>query len=135
MPGAGVSQQPCDDVATLLKLYEMATTPQMREAQSWMLTAFRAPDYDTFQASYPIGSVEWRRFADVCGIMELFGVLIKHGKVDEDLFFDLFGGIDLLWETVAGAIPGMRRAIDPHLYENFEMLYRRLKTWQAQHPG
>ena len=110
----------------------MATTPPMREAQSWMLTQFRAPDYATFQAIYPIGSLEWRRFADVCGIMELFGVLVKHGLVREEVFFDLFGGIDVLWEAVAAVVPGMRQAMDPKLYENFEALYHRATANSAR---
>jgi hypothetical protein len=122
-----VSSQPCDDVATLLKLYELATAPHVRDAQAWALTELQATDYETFQRRYPIGSAEWRRFTDICGIMELFGVLVKHSLVREEVFFDLFGGIDILWEAVAGVIPGMRQAIAPRLYENFEALYQRAK--------
>lgn len=123
-----MSSRPCDDVATLLKLYEMATAQHVREAQAWVLSEFQAANFDAFQQRYPIGSLEWRRFTDICGIMELFGVLVKHGLVREDVFFDLFGGIDILWEAVAGVIPGMRQAMDPRLYENFEALYRRAKA-------
>jgi hypothetical protein len=119
------SARPCDDVTTLLKLYELATQPHVREAQAWVLSELQAADYETFQRSYPAGSPGWRRFSDICDIMELFGVLIKHDLVAEDLFFDLFGGIDVLWEAVAGVIPGMRQATGPQLYENFEALYRR----------
>jgi hypothetical protein len=122
-----VSNEPCNDIAPLLKLYEMATAPHVREAQAWVLSEFHAADFDAFQRQYPIGSVEWRRFTDICGIMELFGVLLKHGLVREEVFFDLFGGIDILWEAVAGVIPGMRQAMDPRLYENFEALYQRAK--------
>jgi hypothetical protein len=123
-----VIDRPCNDVATLLKLYEMATAPHVREAQAWVLSEFQAADFDAFQRQYPIGSVEWRRFTDICGIMELFGVLLKHGLVREEVFFDLFGGIDILWEAVAGVIPGMRQAVDPRLYENFEALSVRAKA-------
>jgi hypothetical protein len=106
----------------------MATAPHVREAQAWVLSEFQAADFDAFQRQYPIGSVEWRRFTDICGIMELFGVLLKHGLVREEVFFDLFGGIDILWEAVSGVIPGMRQAVDPRLYENFEALYGRAKA-------
>ncbi len=123
-----MNNRPCDDVATLLKLYEMATAPHVREAQAWVLSEFQAADFDAFQQRYPLGSLEWRRFTDICGIMELFGVLVKHGLVQEAIFFDLFGGIDILWEAVAGVIPGMRQAMDPRLYENFEALYVRAKA-------
>lgn len=120
--------RPCDDVATLLKLYELATQPHVREAQAWALAELQAMDFEAFQRSYPAGSLGWRRFSDICDIMELFGVLVKRELVTEDLFFDLFGGIDILWEAVAGVIPGMRQAIGPQLYENFEALYRRAKA-------
>jgi hypothetical protein len=70
-----LSAGPCDDVATLLMLYEMATAPHVRE----------------------------------------------------EIFCDLFGGGDVLWEAVAGVIPGMRPALDPRLYETFEALYPRAK--------
>jgi hypothetical protein len=123
-----VNNRPCNDVATLLKLYEMATAPHVREAQAWVLSEFQAANFDVFQRQYPMGSVEWRRFTDICGIMELFGVLVKHELVCEDVFFDLFGGIDLLWEAVSGVIPGMRQAIDPRLYVNFEALSVRAKA-------
>ena len=123
-----MSNRPCDDVATLLKLYEMATAPHVREAQAWELSEVQAADCDAFQQRYPLGSLEWRRFTDICGIMELFGVLVKHGLVQEAVFFDLFGGIDILWEAVASVIPGMRQAMDPRLYENFEALSQRAKA-------
>lgn len=121
-----------DDTLLYLKLFEMATTPELREARLWMLTEFQAADYEQFLRRYPQGSVEWRRFTDVCNIMELFGVLLKHGRVQEDLLFDLFGGIDVLWEAAQGVVLGMRAAIDPRLYENFELLYRRLIEWQQR---
>jgi hypothetical protein len=121
-----------DEVLTLLKLYEMATTANMRMAQSWVLSTYAAGDFDTFQRKYPVGSVEWRHFTDACGMMELFGVLLKHDLVREDPLFDLFGGIDLLWERVKGVIPGMREAVDSRLYENFELLYARHQSWKAR---
>lgn len=118
------------DILVYLKLFEMATTPEMREARTWMLTEFKATDFESFRQLYPTGSAEWRRFTDVCNIMELFGVLLKHNKVEEDLLFDLFGGIDILWEAAARIILGMRAAMDERLYENFEFLYRRTMAWQ-----
>jgi hypothetical protein len=125
-----VSDQTSADILVYLKLFEMATTPEMRAARTWMLTEFAATDFESFRQHYPTGSLEWRRFTDVCNIMELFGVLLKHNKVEEDLLFDLFGGVDILWEAAAAIMPGMRSAIDDRLYENFELLYRRAVAWQ-----
>lgn len=124
----------CDEVGTLLKLYELATSPRVREAQAWVLTELDAPDYDAFNRKHPIGSDGWQRLNDACGIMELFGVLVKHGLVREEVFFDLFGGIAQLWEGVGSIVPGMRDALDARLYENFELLYQRSLVWQKR-PG
>lgn len=124
--------QECDEVGALLKLYEMATSPRVREAQAWVLTELDAADYDAFNHQHPIGSAGWQRFNDACGIMELFGVLVKHGLVREAVFFDLFGGIEQLWETASAIIPGIREALDSRLYENFELLYRRSLDWQER---
>lgn len=123
------------DVLVYLKLFEAATTPAMREARMWILSEFHADDYDSFLRQCPTGSAEWRRFTDICNLMELFGVLLKHHRLDEDLFFDLFGGIDVLWQAVCGVIVGMRKATDPRLYENFEYLYQRLQRWQQERLG
>lgn len=122
----------CDEVGTLLKLYEMATSPRAREAQAWVLTALDAVDYEAFDRQYPMGSVGWQRFNDACGIMELFGVLVKHGLVREGVFFDLFGGIEQLWETASTIISGMRDTLNSRLYENFELLYQRSRDWQKR---
>lgn len=127
-----MSKPESEQVPVLVKLYEMATAPEMREARTWLLAEFDAKDYASFQERYPVGSLAWRRFNDVCSIMELFGVLLKHDLIAEDLLFDLFGGIDVLWETVAGVIPGMRANIEPHLYENFELLQLRYRGWQQR---
>lgn len=125
-----VSSKASADILVYLKLFEMATAPEMREARTWMRTEFAATDFESFHQQYPAGSPEWRRFTDVCNIMELFGVLLKHNKVEEDLLFDLFGGIEVLWETASAVILGMRAAIDDRVYENFELLYRRAVAWQ-----
>jgi hypothetical protein len=123
---------PCDDVGALLKLYRLATSPRTRKAQAWVLTQLDAPDHETFQRLYPIDSRGWRRFHDACGVMELCGVLVKHELVPEALFFDLFGGIEQLWEAVAPLMPGMRASVDPRLYENFELLYRQAQAWRRE---
>ncbi len=117
----------CEEVGALLKLYELATAPRVREAQAWVLSELGAVDYAEFDRRHPIGSVGWQRFNDACGVMELFGVLIKHGLVRGEVFFDLFGGIEQLWEAVRPIVPGMRVALDPRLYENFELLYQRAR--------
>jgi hypothetical protein len=129
-----MSQPTQRDVDILLRLWEMHNTPEMQAARMWVFTEFRAADYSEFKRKYPPGSLEWRRLTSVYGMYELYGVLIARDLLNEDLFFDLFGGINLLWEKLAPLLEGMRQEIDPYLYENFKLLYQRVRDWRAQHP-
>ena len=122
------------DVDILLRLWEMHTAPEMQSARMWVFTDFHAADYDEFKRKYPPGSVEWRRFTSVYGMYELYGVLVNRHLLDEDLFFDLFGGLNLLLEKLRPVLKGMREEIDPYLYENFELLCRGAEAWKAAHP-
>jgi hypothetical protein len=122
------------DVDILLRLWEMQNAPEMHAARMWVHSEFRAADFEEFKRKYPSGSVEWRRFTSVYGMYEMYGLLICRGLLNEDLFFDLFGGIGLLWDRLEPVIGGMRHEIDPYLYENFELLSRRADTWKAAHP-
>lgn len=122
------------DVDVILKLWELANRDEAHEARMWMYASFVAQDYADFQRRYPIGSREWRYFSSTCGMMELFGVLVTRDLVDADLFFDLFGGIEILWERVQPVLKGMRQEIDARLYENFELLVQRCRAWKAANP-
>lgn len=125
----------CDEVGALLKLYELATSQRVREAQTWVLTELDAADFAEFQQQHPVGSAGWQHLGDACGVMELFGVLLKHGLVRDEVFFDLFGGIEQLWETISPMVSDMRAALDPRLYENFELLYQRSRDRQNRPAG
>ena len=122
-------------VTVLIRLWELANTAETQAARMWMFTEFEASSYQEFLAKYPPGSPEWRRFSTTLALLELFGVLISRGLVDEDLFFDLFGGFDTIWRRVQNVVPGMRKELDPRLYENFELLARRHRAWQENHPA
>ncbi len=123
------------DVDIILKLWELANSTEAQRARLWMYGSFEARDYGDFQAKYPTGSREWHNFIHTCGMMELFGVLVNRQLVDEDLFFDLFGGLEILWARVKPVIVGMRQDIDPRLYENFELLVARCLAWKVAHPA
>ncbi len=122
------------DVDILLRLWEMHNTSEMHAARMWVFTEFGAADHEEFKRKYPPGSLEWRRFTGVYGMYEMYGVLIKRHLLSEDLFFDLFGGLNILWEKLAPVLRGMRAEIDPYLYENFELLCRRAEAWKTTHP-
>ncbi|MCL4459762.1 MAG: DUF4760 domain-containing protein [Chloroflexi bacterium] len=122
------------DVDVLLKLWELSIAERMQEAMAWMLSEFSAKDYTEFKEKYPRGSEGRRKFNLVCGNYELAGLLIARGLLNEDLYFDLIGGIEPLWGRVKGIMPGWRAESDPRMYENFEILHQHYLRWRESHP-
>jgi len=122
------------DVDILLRLWEMHNASELQAARMWVFTEFGAVDYAEFKRKYPSGSVEWRLFTNDNATYEMYGVLINRNLLNEDLFFDLFGGLNLLWDKLRPVLAGMRQEIDPYLYENFELLCRQAQDWKAEHP-
>jgi hypothetical protein len=112
----------------------MHDAPDMHMARMWVLTECAASDYEDFKRKYPPGGPEWRRFTSVYGMYELYGVLLNRELLNADLFFDLFGGLGILWEKLRPVLAGMRAEIDPYLYENFELLCHRAAAWKQAHP-
>jgi hypothetical protein len=63
----------------------------------------------------------------VCGFFELSGVLLSHGLIDPDLYFDIFNPSPF-WHKARPIVDGMREK-RPHIYENFEILNNKRKNW------
>ena len=84
------------DAQLLLQLFEMLNTPQSAEARAWFLKEFSAKDYQEFKSKYPVGSKEWESVGQVLAPLEMAGVLISHGLLNENLYFDS-SGIGFIW--------------------------------------
>jgi hypothetical protein len=61
-------------------------------------------------------------------VSELSGVLMNHGLVETDLYFDIFNPTPF-WHKAKPIIEGMRTK-RPHIYENFEILNNRRSIWK-----
>ena len=122
------------DVDILLKLWEMHSSERMLDAMGWILSEFSARDYEEFKHKYPRGSEGRKKFTLVCGMYELAGVLITRGLLNEDLYFDLIGGIEAVWGKIQPVLPGWRAEVDPRMYENFELLHQEYQRWRHTHP-
>ena len=69
-------------------------------------------------------------FIAVCGFFELSGVLVNHGLIDQDLYFDIFNPTPF-WNKARPIIEGMK--IDrPYIYENFESLNSKRLSWKKR---
>lgn len=121
-----------EDARLILKLVEIGQSDVQREAFRWVTTEFSAKDYAEFVEKYPHGSKEGGQVSAVLGFFETAGVLVSHGVLNEDLFFDLSFGIDPVWEKLGPILPGWQRATMPALWENAIWLHKRYKTWQKK---
>jgi hypothetical protein len=76
-----------NDIDTLLKLYQIYD--DHRNARLWFLEGLDATDYNGYKEKYSGASMERSHFVAVCGFFELSGVLVNHGLIDQDLYFEI----------------------------------------------
>lgn len=120
------------DAQILLKLNEFQQSDRIFEGWAFSQFEFKAEDWDDFQKKYPLGSKGFDSFYSVGHFLELAGVMIKHGLMSEDLFFDTFW-FEPIWKNFEPVIKSMRVKFDePSIEENFEYLYKRLIQWKEK---
>ena len=110
---------------TLLKLYQIYDNH--RSAILWFLEELGASSYKEYLSKYSGASIERTYFIAVCGFFELSGVFVRHGLIDQDLYFDIFNPAPF-WNKAKPIVKGMR-AKRPHIYENFELLNNKRLSW------
>ena len=119
-----------NNIDTLLKLYHIYD--EHRNARLWFLEGLDAADYNEYKEKYSGASMERCHFVAVCGFFELSGVLVNHGLVDQDLYFDIFNPTPF-WKKVKPIIEGMRnKRSDSYYYENFESLNSKRLSWKKE---
>jgi hypothetical protein len=93
---------------------------------------FKAEDYQTFTTKYSRESEASNSFYSVGHFLEICGVLMKYGLLNEDLFFDTFW-FEPIWKNFEPVIKSMREEFhEPSLEENFELLYNRYVDWKKR---
>ena len=118
----------------ILKLTEMRMWDKIDDAFIWMYTQYKANSYEEFKEKYPRGTIERKNFSTVCNFFELCGVLVLRGHLNEDLFFDLGFGLDVIWKKVKPIMDDFRKETSVRMYENFELLYKRNEEWLEKNP-
>lgn len=109
----------------MLKLYQIYDNH--RNAILWFLEGLDASDYNEYLEKYSGASSERPYFIGVCGFFELSGVLVSHGLIDQNLYFDMFNPTPF-WNKAKPIVEGMRTK-RPHIYENFESLNNKRLSW------
>ena len=101
-----------------------------RNAILWFLEGLDAIDYNEYLQKYSGATMERSHFIAVCGFFELSGVLVNHGLIDQNLYFDIFNPTPF-WNKAKPIIEGMRDK-RPHIYENFESLNIKRLSWKKK---
>ena len=120
-----------------MEYYKLWDTPA--DGEAWKL--FRTlrdegvfEDFARFTERVPSGSDEYVLFDRVCCSFEQAGVLMKHGLMHPDLFFDAWASPTSVWMAVEPIIRGLReKHASPQLYANLEWLAKQGEEWYAQH--
>ncbi|HEV2138922.1 MAG TPA: hypothetical protein VGR53_08770 [Nitrososphaerales archaeon] len=103
-----------------------------KDSYKWLLKEFKASNYDEFIARYPPGSDGYDQVARLREFFETVGVMITHGLLDENLFFDISYHISAVWERLGPVILDWQEKINPVIEENMAWLARRYEVWQKE---
>ena len=121
-----------DDAQILLKLNELHQSDRIFSGWSYSQNEFKASDWKEFVSKYPRGSEGNNHFYSVGHFLEVCGVLLKYGLLNEDLFFDTFW-FEPIWKNFEPVIRSMREEFrEPSIEENFELLYERYAEWKKK---
>src|SRR5919197_395521 len=91
-------------------------------------------NYEEFRDKYPQGSKGAQLFERFTSKFELAGILIEYGSLDENLYFDRYGDVQIEWEMSKSVIYGIRKEWNyPRFRENFELLATRGRKWSESH--
>lgn len=121
-----------EDAEILLRLFQTFNTPQQYESEAWFMKEFSAKDYQEFKSKYPMGSPGYMHVVGVLSSIETAGMLISHGLLNENLYFDATGGVEFIWNRVKHIIPDWQKEAGPALWENAVWLAERYQDWQKK---
>ena len=128
-----------EDMDMLLRLGEQYNTSYDFDASQWFWSKLHQNEIpstiEEFENKYPQGSREFQLFERFTSKFELAGLLIEYGLLDEDLYYDRYGGLQSEWERAKPIIYGIRKLWnEPRFRENFELLAKRGRDWLSRHP-
>jgi hypothetical protein len=125
------------DAQLLMTYYQLWDTPV--DAEAWtLLRRLRSEgaleSLEKFDARVAPGSREFALFDRVLCAFEQAGVLMKHGLMNPDLYFEAWASPVTVWGSVEAVVRGMRaRQGEDRLFANLEWLSARAENWHA--PG
>ena len=122
-----------DEVMVYLGVLDRFETPAYERA--WRFfgeLAEGCPDYDSFRERCPLWSEPYAQFDRVLCTYETAAVLIRHGGLNEDLFFEQIPRVIDVWAAAAPWVQGLRRDYRAGLFRSVEWLAARMKQWEQE---
>ena len=128
-----------DDALLLMEYYKLWDTPLDGDAWAFFRRAREDGTFESFEAfsgRVPSGSSEFVLFDRVLCAFEQAGVLMRHGLMHPDLYFEAWASPASAWNVVEEVVRGLRKSRkNAHLYANLEWLARRAADWYEAHPA
>jgi hypothetical protein len=115
----------------LVRLMQMADSPQNLEAIQYVVFQFDFKDYEQFIIECPPGSIRFNNLLRVAVFCDSIGFLVESEAIDREAVYELF---PIPWAKVEPIILGMRRELDwPDAFDYFERLgHDYIKWWDAK---
>lgn len=115
----------------LVRLMQMADSPQNLEAIQYVVFQFDFKDYEQFIIECPPGSIRFNNLLRVAVFCDSLGFLVESDAVDREAVYELF---PIPWVKVEPILMGMRRELDwPDAFDYFERLgHDYVKWWDAK---
>jgi len=131
-----VAEPTRDDADIMLRVAQLGALQNTGEAVAFVWSDDFPTDYTDFRAKFPKGkrSQEESLLNRWLGWFETVGTLYRNGLFSEDLLFDWLA-VDWAWDRVKGVALGLRGEMgEPRMWENFEYMAERQRSWQPKRP-
>ena len=91
---------------------EIYNTDYDFEATKWFWRVFQEENFMAFRSKYPQGSRGAQLFERFTSRFEQAGVLVEHGFLSEDLYFERYGSLQVEWAKCEPIISGLRGGME-----------------------
>jgi hypothetical protein len=125
------------DADLLLRLYDLRREEKLRQAREWFVREFQADSMEDLFKRLPFGTKENDYYRMVVSYWEMAASMVKHGLINEELFFENNGELWGVWSKIKHFVPEFRSTWkNPSMYRNLESVAEKYEEWMEGHaPG
>lgn len=122
------------DARLLLEIVKLTQDEAFLKARAWWFANLPEDPpmkLEEFDNKFPGGSEGSEMFEFIASHFETAGVLMKHGLLNEDLYFDRYF-VEPYWDRAKAIVKARRERWHPAVAENFAWLARRAEAWRRK---